>query len=169
MTVGESDFSLVMSALSSTPVKSLNQNHYLFLKITAVDTTLFYARIHPDRGYDVPEDALLQLKLYGRKSADEDKIVDLLLVKGYHTRQGPLLASARIDAPTARLLQQQRIGVLRINKVSTNESDMVTDDWYPMADFGRAFTKGAGMLFATPFTATPKAVPTPKQIAKKKK
>ncbi|MBD2700159.1 hypothetical protein IC229_05900 [Spirosoma sp. BT702] len=154
MYVGSSQSWLILEALASantyyyrppSTMGALSSNHIMTLTISEGDTVLSWARFYPEKAYDVPEEALMQLKFSPKDN--QDVIVDLPVTKSYHTIGGALVLSAKINPQTAQLLQQDVVSAVRINKVSTNQSDILPVDWYVPVEYFRAFRKGTIMLF----------------------
>ncbi|RYC69734.1 hypothetical protein [Spirosoma sordidisoli] len=139
-----------MSALSGKPKATTLPDHYhLGIAITDRDTILNYYRYYPDRAYDILSDGKVLLKSLEQRNAPA-QIVSLPLVRNYHTIGGPLIVRARVNKSIVAMLKQQDLDVMRIDRVSTNESEMHPVDWYFTPAYAKAFRDGVNMLFATP-------------------
>ncbi|GAB3960200.1 hypothetical protein GCM10028805_57540 [Spirosoma harenae] len=127
-------------------------NNTLTLSVSQGDTVLTMARFYPLEAYDVPEGALLQLKFLGER--DEDGIIyDLPILRSYHTIHGGLIVRAKAHQYVVQELRRKAIAIVRLNKVSTNQADLLPADWYPSIDYRRAFLKGANLLFTVKSTS----------------
>jgi hypothetical protein len=177
MTIGESrtykaftalaDASYAMNPGIYRPVQSspLPRIQSLGIIINARDTLLTIVKSYPEKGYDIPEDSDILVRFYDTKN-NQFPVATLPLVKKYHTREGALIASGYIHAKTLNLLQRGVIDIVRIDKVSTNESDLAPIDWYLPSDYAKAFQKGSVMLFEQKESRPRKE---PKEPAPKKK
>ncbi len=123
-------------------------NNWLSLDIEQEDTTLTVIRFWPEKGYDVPSDSRLRIKFFDKK--DNGPILDLPLMGPYHTTGGSLMVKARVNAYAIRLLQREELDNLRIERVSTNESNFTNVDWRSNYKYARAFRKGSILLFEPP-------------------
>jgi hypothetical protein len=156
MTVNESDASVFMNAMAAQngqPRRALIMNHYMDITVTGQDTTLTLIKYFPDRAFDVPREANVQILFYeDRKNGAS--VIDLPLVGNYHTSNGSLIVTAKIDKTALSLLQRHVIDVIRIDRVSANESQFQPIDWYPQVQYAEQFQKGAVQLF-NPKAGTP--------------
>jgi hypothetical protein len=152
MTVGESDGSIFLNQINTiqnpyAKTRLLPTNHYLDITISQGDTTMTFVKLLPEKWYYVPGEGKMQIKLFDNNNV-KGYVASLPIVKSYHTSGGPLVITARVDARTVQALQRSSIDVIRIDKVSVNESDENPIDWYPATQYSFAFRKGAGMLFS---------------------
>lgn len=144
MYVGESFNLQILSVLSGIPTRGLPSS-WLFLSQSEGETRLNYVRLSPQMIYDVPDQANLLVKV-GRSRSEKAEIISLPIQNSYHTAKGPLMVRAKIDSRTMQLLQEKEIDVVRIDKVSTNESDTLTHDWSIGPGYSKAFKQGAVKL-----------------------
>lgn len=143
---------LVQALYYPNPVKvaaaQIPINNYLSINIAGRDTLLTVIRFFPEKGYDVPADARLLIKFADKN--DNGPILDLPLLKNYHTTGGSLVVRSRLSAQAVRLLQLEAIDYVRIERVSTNESDYTDVNWRTSTEYGKAFRRGSIILFAQP-------------------
>ncbi|GAB3550472.1 hypothetical protein [Spirosoma fluminis] len=154
MTVTESDNSILLrelAAYSSTGVyrptrPSVDINHILTMIVSTADTTLTYIRVLPEKAYDVPVESQLMIRFYDRKRT-EGGVLSLPLVRAYHTIGGSLIVAARVDKQALTALRSGVADIIRVERVSTNESDYLSNDWPTVLEYAREFRKGVEMLF----------------------
>lgn len=156
MSVSESDATVFWRSLAnaSTPysysppvrnVSALPLDYRLGLSVTANDTLLTLARVSPERAFDVPASSEVLIRFFG-VNRTRGGIIRLPIVRKYHTIGGPLVVSASVSPQNLEQLRRHAIDVIRIDKVSTNESDYLPIDWFPPIVYSSVFEKGVGKL-----------------------